>query len=725
MKTKKIITNNPRKLLVLSCAGIIAFFLIMISYPNNPLSSRSKYKNLEIGNTAEETLVADRSVTYIDNEATEIKREAAVNLVDPVFIQQKKAGEKLISQFDLFSQVYADLYRENTNSERIFYELQSALPGIFTRNDVAYLTSIKNISDVISASRGVLLEIVSRGIVNIPENVSIVQTGAVEIVKNSAASDTQIIQREESVITLNNLYGHIRDILAEKGESEDLLDPSAFCIGKFASETAFFSVEDTEKRKEEALKEVVPVYNTIISGEILLRKGYSITAEDMIKVNALENISQRESLYAILSTAVILFVVSFLSVLLFTPPVITPSLSTEQFYLLIVFALVYIGIYTLAQNVDLLPEKYPITFLIPAAFFSMVISLIINTRTAVLFSLAVPAVFLGLPHLNSIAFLFSFLSGVAGAYVLRGTERRIDLVKATLVMTGINALTAFLLTLSPEKEFTEFMIAAFYGGINGFISGVLNLGILPILEHILNAPTRFRLIELSDINAPLLKKMLTLAPGTYNHSLSVANLAEAACREIDANPLLARVGAYYHDIGKIDQPEYFIENQTEGNKHDYLNPSLSVAVIKSHVKLGIERAKELGLPRQVLDIISQHHGSGLIHYFYAEALKKRGNTRIDPENFSYTESPPTSKEAAVIMLADSVEASTRTLKKPTVAKLEKFVWNIIIEKFKNQQLNSSNLTFHDLEIIKKTFVHILAGYFHSRIEYPEVNGNQK
>jgi putative nucleotidyltransferase with HDIG domain len=262
--------------------------------------------------------------------------------------------------------------------------------------------------------------------------------------------------------------------------------------------------------------------------------------------------------------------------------------------------------------------------------------------------------------------------------------------------------------------------AAGWGILNGLGCSMLSLGLLPILEHALNTASRFRLIELSDVNAPVLKRMLSLAPGTYSHSLSVANLAESACSAINANAILARVGAYYHDIGKIEQAEYFIENQTAYNKHDELKPSLSAAVIKAHVKLGIEKARELDLPEEVLDVIAQHHGRGVIKYFYQRALEKGENGNVASEDYSYPGTSPRSREAAVVMLADAVEAASRTLKKPTIAKLDRFVWEIIMEKFTSHELGDSELTLRDLEVIKKSFVQVLAGYFHSRIEYPKV-----
>jgi putative nucleotidyltransferase with HDIG domain len=221
------------------------------------------------------------------------------------------------------------------------------------------------------------------------------------------------------------------------------------------------------------------------------------------------------------------------------------------------------------------------------------------------------------------------------------------------------------------------------------------------------------------LNAPIFKRMLSLAPGTYNHSIMVANMAESACIEIGANALLARVGAYYHDIGKVDQSKYYIENQREYNRHDDLKPSLSAAVIKSHLKLGIEKAKELGLPKEVIEIVSQHHGRGLISYFYQRALKADTDEKVSSDDYRYSGDWPKTKEAAVVMLADAVEAVSRTLKKPTIARLDKMVWEIIMDRFNAGGLNQSNLTFNDLDKIKDSFVQILAGYFHTRIEYPK------
>jgi putative nucleotidyltransferase with HDIG domain len=218
-----------------------------------------------------------------------------------------------------------------------------------------------------------------------------------------------------------------------------------------------------------------------------------------------------------------------------------------------------------------------------------------------------------------------------------------------------------------------------------------------------------------------LRKLFTTAPGTYSHSIMVANLAEQACQDIGANALLARVGAYYHDIGKMENPDYFIENQTDHNRHDTINPRLSATVIRSHVKLGVEKVRSLGLPDDVIDIVAEHHGNSLIMWFYKKATEKEDQVRS--EDFSYPGNPPHSRESAVVMLADVAEAAVRTLVKPTVAKMEKYIQQLIDAKIEHGQLSQCDLTFRDIEMIKNAFVRVLASYYHSRIEYPKISGD--
>ena len=258
--------------------------------------------------------------------------------------------------------------------------------------------------------------------------------------------------------------------------------------------------------------------------------------------------------------------------------------------------------------------------------------------------------------------------------------------------------------------------------VNAFVSGIFVLGLLTPLENLMNTASVFRLMDLnSDTNTEVLQKMQIYALGTYSHSTMVAQLAEAACKKIGANALLARVASLYHDIGKIEQPEYFTENQESEtkHKHDSLSPAVSASIIKSHVKKGVDIAKKLHLPRQVIDIIEEHHGNSLIAFFYAKA--KETDPNVSVEDFSYSGHPPVSRESAVVMLADTVEAACRSLDSPTPERIEKFIQTLIDGKINGHQLDDCGLTFGELTLIKNAFVQILTGHYHSRIKYP----NQK
>jgi putative nucleotidyltransferase with HDIG domain len=256
---------------------------------------------------------------------------------------------------------------------------------------------------------------------------------------------------------------------------------------------------------------------------------------------------------------------------------------------------------------------------------------------------------------------------------------------------------------------------------NSLITSVIVLGVLPLFEYLFRTVTNISLLELADFNQPLLQRMIMEAPGTYHHSLMVGNLSDAACRAVGANALLARIGAYYHDIGKIEKAEYFSENQTlQDSKHDHLSADMSKMVIMHHVREGVELAKKYKLNPRLIDFVQQHHGTALVYYFYRRALEAPQEDRqVREEPFRYPGPKPSSKETAIVLLADSVEAATRALKDPEPAKIEQMVHKVVNNKFIDGQLDECDLTLKDLEKICEVFIHILSGIYHSRVSYPE------
>jgi putative nucleotidyltransferase with HDIG domain len=471
---------------------------------------------------------------------------------------------------------------------------------------------------------------------------------------------------------------------------------------------------------------VEPVVKRIEKGKRVIKKGFIITEENIRELRALNLNSSGRDPRAAVSVFLLLFLIFIMLVHLSGEPILGRVLSDQETYLLSALGGLYFIGTALLKNMAVRVEHLPLSVVLPSALLAMLPAILIAPRLALLFAIALPLGAYVAGFFDFWAFLFAIVSGVVASCSLEGAQKRMDLVKAGLLIAGVNSVVMFAILLARHAGPGVYPGMIFWAAFNGLASGMLVLGVLPPLEHALNAATAFRLAELSDLNSPVLRRLFTTAPGTYTHSIMVANLAEAACQDIGANPLLARVGAYYHDIGKMDNPDYFVENQTIYNKHDDIAPRLSATVIRSHVKLGTEKARALGLPQAVIDIISEHHGNSVITWFYNKALKQEGGkagakTGINVEDFSYPGTPPRSRESAVVMLADVSEAASRTLEKPNASKLEKFIQELFSAKVEHGQLAQSELTFRDLETIKKAFVLVLAGYYHSRIEYPKLD----
>ncbi|MDD5109183.1 MAG: HDIG domain-containing protein [Candidatus Omnitrophica bacterium] len=315
------------------------------------------------------------------------------------------------------------------------------------------------------------------------------------------------------------------------------------------------------------------------------------------------------------------------------------------------------------------------------------------------------------------AWLIFITSSSCAILLVNGARKRTKVIQAGFIAGIAQLISLVLLEYLWINQSQRYLIIL----LNGLICGVITLGILPLFEYLLRTVTNISLLELADSNQPILQRMTLQAPGTYHHSLIVGNLSDTACSAIGANGLLARIGAYYHDIGKLNKPEYFIENQDiRKNAHDTLSPTMSKLIIMNHVKEGLELAKKYRLSPILWDFIQQHHGNSLVYYFYRKALEgKEEDQEITEEGFRYPGPKPTTRETAIVLLADSVEAATRSLKNPTPDKIEEMVHKIINNKFIDGQLDECELTLKDIEKISGVFSKILSGIYHSRVNYPQ------
>jgi putative nucleotidyltransferase with HDIG domain len=705
-------------LLAVVAACTLVSLVLLLAFGPGSADSRGGPAVLEEGRVADKDITADREISFVDEKATALRVEAEARLVLPVFVVDEKPASRAVERFRDFQDLLADLAAKNVAGDTLYLKVQSAFPGLLAKDEVLALSRSPLKAQALAYADDMLKRLLDQGIAAMPT--SGLESYNPDYVELHSLSEGRPVTAEiplNRLVTIKTLREAVDTEVADRRLARPLAALATGLVMSFAVEDAFFDQAQSARKLAAARAEVEPVVRTIAKGERIVRKGAVVSALDAAKLVAAKMAVSRVDWGAAAGALSLLLASLLLGSFLLGRAVSGSSLRRPTACLTAFSAFAYFAIALFAGRFAG-TTALGLAFFLPTALFAIVITILEGQRFAILFGFVLASLSQAAYGLDARLFAFSFLASVAGAFSVRGANSRIDLVRAGALLSFLQAVAGAALAAPGSAGAGAPLLAGLYGAANGFACALLALAILPVLEQALNAPTRFRLMELSDLNAPILKRLLTVAPGTYSHSVTVAHLAESACREIGADPLLARVGAYYHDIGKIEQPEYFVENQSGYNKHDEINPRLSATVIRSHVKLGAEKARSLGLPAGVVDIIAQHHGNSVISWFYDQA--KKGDGPVNADDFSYPGQPPSSKEAAVVMLADSVEAATRSLKKPTASRLEDFIREIIMDKVQGGQLDRCDLTFKDIETIRNSFTRILAGHFHSRIEYPKL-----
>ena len=697
----------------------IAFLLSAAAFVG--FGSFSRYAGLdgfEIGKVADRDIHAEAEIVYVDEYATSVRAEAERRLVPAVFVIDEALTTRSLEALKGFKAGFLDLYGTYKSRDELLARLTSRFPDFPDPGVLQRLVDYPVPTTILNQSESLLRKVLGAGIIAIPDQgLEVYNPEVLEIRR----WDNGPLVYEQLALDRAVTRRNVRRILEEEVRalklSTILATMSVNLTSVFVNENAFFDESQSRKRADAAGARVEPVVRRIAKGEPVIRKGFIVTPAEFERLEVLRK-SGLNFDSAVAASGVLLILALYLgAAFILAGPAVNRRLDTPSFLFVVALGLTYLVVASLLTV--FVPGGAPgtIAVFLPTALFAMVITILYGERFSLLYMTLLVAGFMVVAGFDAPAAFHAFVSGVAAVLLVRRTEKRIDLIRAGAQLGLIQFAAVFAIHIFGGKDFMSALGGGSWSAVNGFMCGVLTLGFLPVLEQALNAPTIFRLQELSDLNAPALKRLLSVAPGTYSHSVTVAHLAESACREIGADALLARVGAYYHDIGKIEQPEYFIENQSGYNKHDDINPRLSATVLRGHVKFGMERAETLGLPESVRNIIAQHHGTSLISYFFNQAQKDA--PEVSSEDYCYPGPLPSSREAAVVMLADSVEAASRTLKKPTISRLEQFVRDLVMDKFGHEQLSASELSFRDLDIIMNTFVRILAGHFHSRIEYPK------
>lgn len=463
----------------------------------------------------------------------------------------------------------------------------------------------------------------------------------------------------------------------------------------------------------------------IRKGEIIVRAGERIKEEQLKKILAIEG-TERAS-WPLKKTAFLFLLFSLLGCLLYEYAErnirkFAPSRKDLIFStLLCLFTFLLFSLSSIFFESFTGEAASEYEYLVPVLLLGMLTRIVLYSEASIilvlLFSLFSSLVFERLD-----LFVYFLSGGLSASYFSGRCERRSSLLRAGILSSLFTALVIVLLSLLSQDPTSMILRKTGFIFLNGLLSSSIVLGLLPVIEQVFDYVTDIRLIELSDLEHPLLEELMVRAPGTYHHSIVVGTLAKAAAESIGAHPLLARVASYFHDIGKLKMPQYFVENRKENSDpHQDLSPHMSALLILSHVKEGVELAKEGRLGRRIADIIAQHHGTCLLTYFYEKAKQREdpGLAVVEERDFRYPGPRPQTKEAGIVMLADQVEASSRILEDPTPKRIESHVRQIIESVFLDGQLDQCELTLKDLHAIEKSFVNILVGIFHQRIEYPK------
>lgn len=664
-----------KRIFLFTITAILIYFILMT------VVTPKRYK-LNEGDIATVDIKAPRDI--IDEEATKLKEQEVTAKVEKKFTLK---NEIKIEASDNVKGFFDKLINLKSNN-------------IDEKSKIAELKKI----DTINLSDSEYKELLDLSVDKDTELQWIALTAIDKAYENQIEEDSKAIADAKSIVdeylSRQGLESNIEVILREICESQ-------------VKANYFFDQSKTDEAIKEALKGVSKVM--IKKNQIIVKEGEPITQKQINILTELGLIGEDISKDYIYTYIILFFYVLFVLILQYiymkneNNKILNNTKLVFLILLLNLLSLIIARVFTLV-SVFLIPIAC--TPILMTVFLGSKISIIINS-----FNLLFIGIIIGFdPQIILVAIVANIISSLT----LKKVNQRNDILYSTAYLAVSSAIIVLSSGILLSNNIKRILIDVALATGGAFISGILAMGLLPFLESSFNLVTNMKLLELSNPNNLLLKRLLMEAPGTYHHSIMVANLAEVAAEEVGANPMLVRVGAYYHDIGKIKRPFFFGENQLGGvNPHDKISPALSTTIIISHVKDGLELAKEYDVPTIVTDMIAQHHGTTLVKYFYYTLKNNSENPDlIKEDDFRYPGPKPQTKEAAIIMMADSVEAAVRSIQEPTLDKIEAMVNNIIKDKLNSNQLNECDLTFKDLEVIKACFLKVLKGIYHHRIEYP-------
>ena len=722
MKKTKADVTSSRKASFFFCILIMLAFSVAVPIllkTNTQVQYKSIYSGYSVGEIAEKNVYAKTSIDLVDQEATEAAKEEARAAVLPVFSFSNIVNSRIVAK--------ADLVRQAVSA--FDYETLVRLLGETTASKIMALDRV----DILAYAYDIVSDILKLGYYDQNEINTVRKDGYNEITLSNVYQGSNEF---ESTLSLDETFivmdSNIREYLTERlsGILDNLSATEAILLEDLiliiTEPNILYDQALTAHRRDDAAALVDTVVISITKGQILIEADHVVNHEQMEILRRLSTQSNSLSFVEVLGHIIFDSIVLSIGLFVFGMFLGSSDLHFKQHNFLLVagFLISLIAAFFLTLLSSRLNLEFSDSFL-PVFFLPLFMTEVTGRkRIGFVSSFMLSAVMATLPTASIMTFFYCIICSGVCVFLIRFFNRRLDMIYQWFFSSIACAGVTILFLLINQASFSMIFTVLLGTLINVSIAYILLTALLPVAEKLFNLPTIFRLYELAYGENPILNRLSQSAPGTYSHSVAVADLAEVGAKAIGANALLARVGGLYHDIGKIEHPEYFIENQNGVNKHDDINPSLSVAVIKSHVKVGAEKGREAGLPIEVIKIIQSHHGNDIIAYFYNEALKfqaassdDKGET-VKASDFSYNADIPDFRECGIVMLADSIEAASRTVT-PNASKYAKLIDSIFMGKIERGQLDDSNLTMNDIKMLSEAFVKTLVARNHSRIEYPD------
>jgi putative nucleotidyltransferase with HDIG domain len=735
-------------------AAIIIIFTVILS--PNLITVNQKY---HLGDVADRNVKAPRDFFIEDEAATEAGRRKAVDAILTVYDHDVQLSSKLNRRVnEAYAHARAAIENdrpEQSDGKRLGKQDQ---PGKEIREDKSIPERLWGKKPEFENKLGITVSKGAYGILIKEQFSEKISTYIVrilsEIMANGVVTNKEILLKEtdkgivlravvskkETVVrSLKQIYGldqakTMVRIIGQpflKNHSYTLRNLVVDFVQRLIQPNITLNKSETAERKKRAAAEIKPVLNKVKAGEMILREGERVTEVQLLKLKTFQVEKKKEQIVASSGSAAVI-----LLCLLLTTYVLYVNRQTEikpehnknlLFMASILIIFLFLGRVSASLS-DSIVQTLPysigvssISFGIPIAAAAMTVCLFLGLPVALPFAMIL-AVCTALISQNRFEiFLYFFINSTMAAYWIQNCKERKVFIKAGLKLGFLNIVLATAFNIYSQNVLGVALLwdcaFAFMGGIG---AGIIAAGIAPIIEIAFGYTTDTTLLELANLDRPILRQLMIEAPGTYHHSVIVGSLVEAAASDINANSLLAKVCGYYHDIGKINKPLYFIENQYDGkNKHNKLAPSMSSLILIAHIKNGVEMARENRLGQSIIDTIQQHHGTSLISYFFEKAKKLKGENAVDIDHYRYPGPKPQTREAGLVMIADVVEAASRTIDNPTPSRIQGLVRNLINKIFSDGQLDNCEFTLKDLDNIAKSFNKTLNGIHHHRIEYTE------